>query len=331
MAEDESSKSPETSAEVSADTAELESISSQAAYEAFVAAAKAVDPGVIEECCADLVLSYHNVTRGVEGVLGSGAVVIGKLPNVDVVELSMLPRLVQGVAFAALQVQRELRAVSFGTLFDQAQNLRRKLRKTADALAEANLLADADADEVRLHGQQDVLDDCLALVAVFRRNEARISGRSPVSPSEVRDVEQIAQKLKALLGQQGSTSDGGAPSLIKIIEMRDRFWTLLTQRHDVLWRCGAWLYGRSVDDRVPPLVVRQPVVRKPRSSPVEREAVRTVSEPRRTMSPPAIMPTRASPPAMTPVRDSTRHLSDLQRELERKTRFLIRIGVIPQR
>jgi hypothetical protein len=73
------------------------------------------------------------------------------------------------------------------------------------------------------------------------------------------------------------------------------------------------------------------VVRRPRSSPVEREAVRTVSEPRRTMGPPAIMPTRASPPAMTPVRDSTRHLSDLQRELERKTRFLIRIGVIPQR
>ncbi|MFL5350090.1 MAG: hypothetical protein ACJ8AT_35380 [Hyalangium sp.] len=331
MAEDDSGKVPETASDLPAEVAELESVASQAAYDAFVAAAKVVDADAIEECCADLVLTYHNVTRGVEAVLGSGAVLIGKLPNVDVVELSMLPRLVQGVAFASLQVQRELRTVSFGMLFEQAQNLRRKLRKTADALAEANLLADADADEVRLHGQQDVLDDCLALAAVFRRNEPRITGRSPVSPSEVRDTEQIAQKLKALLGEPVSASDGGAPHLVKLIELRDRFWTLLTQRHDVLWRCGAWLYGRSVDDRVPALVVRQPVVRRPRSSQVEREAARTASEPRRTMNPPAVMPARASPPSMAPVRDSTRHLSDLQRELERKTRFLIRIGAITQR
>lgn len=331
MAEEESGNAPETSADMSAETAELESVASQAAYDAFLAAAKSVDAGAIEECCADLVLTYHNVTRGVEAVVGSGAVLIGKLPNVDVVEMSMLPRLVQGVAFAALQVQRELRSISFGVLFEQAQTMRRKLRKTADALAEANLLADADADEVRLHGQQDVLDDCLALAAVFRRNEPRITGRSPVSPSEVRDAEQIAQKLKALLGEPASAGEGGVPNLVKLIELRDRFWTLLTQRHDVLWRCGAWLYGRTVDDRVPALVVRQPVVRKPRASPVEREATRTSSEPRRTMNPPAIVPSRASPPAMAPVRDSTRHLNDLQRELERKTRFLIRIGAITQR
>ena len=97
----------------------------------------------------------------------------------------------------------------------------------------------------------------------------------------------------------------------------------------MLWRCGAWLYGRAVDDRIPPLVVRPPMVRRPRSVPAERESMRT--EPRRTMNPPYIMPARASPPAMVPVRDTNRHMNDLQRELERKTRFLVRIGVIPQR
>jgi hypothetical protein len=151
-----------------------------------------------------------------------------------------------------------------------------------------------------------------------------------VSPTEVRDAEQIAGKLRVLLGQQGEGSEGGAPSLGKLIELRDRFWTLLSQRHDVLWRCGAWLYGRAVDDRVPPLVVRQAMVRRPRSASLEREA-RTVTEPRRSMSPPAIMPARVSPPSsIVPVRDTTRHLNDLQRELERKTRFLVRIGVIPR-
>lgn len=313
--------------QVDAFASELESVGSQAAYDAFLAAAKLLDPSVIEECCADVVLAYHNVSRGVENVLGRGAVVIGKLPDVNIVELSLLPRLAQGLVFAALQVHRELRGASFRVSFERAQLLRRKLRKAADALAEAGLLADADIDEVRLQVRQDVLEDCLALAALFRRNEAKINGRSPISAADLREAEQVADKLRAMLGQQGDSSDGGAPSLVKVIEMRDRFWTLLFQRYDVLWRCGAWLYGRAVDEHVPPLPIRQSVFRKYRSVPVARDATRTVSEQRRIVSPPPLMPTRVNTPGAP--RDSARHLSDLQRELERKARFLVRIGAIP--
>ncbi|HEX8821090.1 MAG TPA: hypothetical protein VF794_14270 [Archangium sp.] len=330
MAEDDGSR-PETSGNGSADTSELESIGSQAAYDAFLVDARAIEPGFVEECCADIVLTYYNVMRGVENVLGSGTVVVGRLPNVDVVALSMLPRLAQGLAFAALQVERELEVASFGKLFERAQQLRRKLRKAADALAEARLLPDADIDEVWLRGKHDVLEDCLALVALFRRNEARIAGRSPVVASDVAEAEQLTGKLRVMLGQQGVESDGGTPSLVKVIELRDRFWTLLHQRYDVLWRCGAWLYGRAVEDRVPPLPVRQALVGKARSAPVEREAPRTVPEQRPVLSPPPLVPAPVSPPASVPVRDTTRHLHDLQRDLERKARFLVRIGVISPR
>lgn len=332
MAAEEGSRSETTPGEDGQEeVSELETISSQMAYEAFLAAAKAIEPGLVEECCADIVLTYQTVMRGVESVVGSGAVSVGKLPNVNVEELSMLPRLAQGLAFAELQVQRELQSASFGMLFERAQVLRRKLRKAADALAEANLLAEADIDEVRLHASREVLEDCLALAALFRRNEAKITGRSPVTAPDIREAEQVAEKLRTLLGQQGDTSEGGTPSLVKVIEMRDRLWTLLNQRHDVLWRCGAWLFGRAVDERVPPLPSRQSVIPKPRSAPLAREATRKVPEQRRGLSPPAIVPVRPNPPVRVPVRDSARHLSDLQRELERKTRFLVRIGVIPQR
>lgn len=327
MAEPASTSAPKTPEQGSADTSEIEGISSKMAYEAFLSAAKAIEPSAIEECCADIVLAYQSVTRGVESVVGSGAVVVGKLPNVNVVELSMLPRLVQGLAYAALQAQRELQSISFGALFEQAQDARRKLRKSADALAEAGLLPDEDVDEVRLHGQQDVLEDCLSLVALFRRNEARIAGRSPVTPADVSAAEQLVVKVRTLLGEQGEASEDGRPPLIRAIEMRDRFWTLLCQRYDVLWRCGAWLYGRVVDDRVPPLPVRQALVRPARTEAAEREAPRKRVESR--LSPPAIMPARVNPPTR-PARDSTRHLLDLQREMERKTRFLVRIGVIPR-
>ncbi|WPB82024.1 hypothetical protein KYC5002_23290 [Archangium violaceum] len=331
MAADEGIRSETPAQNEPEDVPELESIGSQMAYEAFLATAKAIDPSLVEECCADVVLTYHTVMRGVESVVGSGAVSVGKLPNVNVEELSMLPRLVQGLAFAALQVQRELQSASFGMLFERAQQQRRKLRKAAEALAEAGLLADADIDAVRVHAPRELLEDCLELAALFRRNEARITGRSPVTTADVRETEQVADKLRSLLGQQGDASEGGTPSLVKVIEMRDRFWTLLNQRHDMLWRCGAWLFGRAVDERVPPLPIRQSVVRKPRTAPLEREASRKVTEPRKSMNPPAIVPVRASPSAIIPVRDSARHLSELQRDLERKTRFLVRIGVLPQR
>jgi len=328
MSDEDLSPPPELAADTALDAGELESIGSQMAYEAFLAAAKALEPGVIEECCIDIVLACQAVKVGVESVLGSAAVVVGKLPNVNIEELSMLPRLAQGLAYAALQVQRELQSTSFGALYERAQVQRRKLRKAAEALAEANLFSAADIDEVRLNSQREVLEDCLGLAALFRRNESAIAGRSPVSSSEVREVELLVEKLRVMLGQAQDPSDGSAPSLIKVIEMRDRFWTLLKQRYDVLWRCGAWLYGRAVDDRVPPLPSRVALVRKPRRAPVEREAPRTALEPRRSMNPPAIIPTRVSTSAPPP-RETGRHLADLQREMERKTRFLVRMGVLP--
>jgi hypothetical protein len=340
MAEEES-RGPEVAEIGSADVTGLESISSQPAYDAFLVAAMAIEPGFIEECCADVALAYHNVMRGVENVLGNGAVVVGRLPNVNLVELSMLPRLAQGLAFAALQVDRELETASFGTLFERAQQLRRKLRKAADALAEASLLPSADIDEVWLHAQQDVLDDTLALVALLRRNEPRISGRSPVTAAELLEAEQAAEKLRAMLGRQGDVNGKGTQALVKAIEMRDRFWTLLTQRYEVLWRCGAWLYGRAVDERVPPLPIRRALIQKPSlSAPPERDATRTVPEPARSMSPPALLPEHVKAPQRIPapaaasgasVHDSTRHLHDLQREMERKARFLVRIGVTSPR
>ncbi|HLL83236.1 MAG TPA: hypothetical protein VK420_11315, partial [Longimicrobium sp.] len=117
--------------------------------------------------------------------------------------------------------------------------------------------------------------------------------------------------------------DGGQPSLLKALDARDRLWTLLKQRHDVLWRCGAWLYGRAVDDRVPPLPENKAGVRKSKPAPVQGEAAQRGSErnPASFSSAPAL---RSHPQQNV----STRDHGPLT-ELERKTKFLIRFGVIP--
>ncbi|WNG27251.1 hypothetical protein F0U62_26955 [Cystobacter fuscus] len=311
------------------DVLALEGISSQSAYESFLPAAKALEPGFIEECCADIVLAYHGVSHAVEQVLGSGASSVGGLPGVNVMELSLLPRLVQGLAFAALRVEREREAASFGPVFERAQRVRRRLRKAADAFAEAQLLPDPDVDEVWLHARHDVIEDCMSLVALFRRNAARITGRSPVTSEEVDEAERLIGQLRMVLGQQGGARQEENP-LFRAIDMRDRFWTLLNQRYDVLWRCGAWLYGRAVAERVPPLPVRPALVRRNPSAANDGAAPRMDVVPPRSVSTPVLVRgSGQASPSKTPERAVSRHLDEVQREMDRKTRFLVRIGALP--
>ncbi|MFP2901501.1 hypothetical protein [Corallococcus sp. 4LFB] len=263
------------------DIAELEALGSEPGYDVFLAPARALE-GAVEECRSNIALAFHNTKRGVDSVLAREAEV-ATLPGVNVAELRDLPLLAQGLAFAALRVQRDMRASSFGTLFDRAQQLRRKLLKTAEALAEASFLSAGDVTAAHAEGHRDVVGDCLGLIALFRQHEAKLAGRSPVTPEDVNEVERVAQQLRALLAAPGEGRDtGSSPLLFEATETRDRFWTLLIRRHDVLWRCGAWLFGRDVDMHVPPLQARHPLVRavvptsieraKPQQTPAKRGA-----------------------------------------------------------
>ncbi|MBZ4374673.1 hypothetical protein [Corallococcus sp. AS-1-6] len=263
------------------DIAELEALGSEPGYDVFLAPARALE-GAVEECRSNIALAFHNTKRGVESVLAREAE-LAALPGVNVEELRELPLLAQGLAWAALRIQRDMRASTFGALFDRAQQLRRKLLKTAEALAEAAFLSAADVASAHSEGHRDVVGDCLGLVALFRLHEAKLAGRSPVTPEDVNEVERVAQQLRALLAAPGEArEDGSSPLLFEATETRDRFWTLLLRRHDILWRCGAWLFGRDVDIHVPPLQARHPLVRavvptsieraKPQQTPAKRGA-----------------------------------------------------------
>ncbi|RYZ40730.1 MAG: hypothetical protein EOO71_14805 [Myxococcaceae bacterium] len=265
------------------DIAELEAIGSQPGYDVFLAQARALQ-GSVDECRSNIALAFHNTKRGVDSVLAHEAEV-ATLPGVNVEQLRELPLLAQGLAWAALQVQRDMRASAFGALFEKAQHLRRKLLKTAEALAEAAFLTPADVEASRGEGHRDVVGDCLGLVLLFRRNEAKLTGRSPVTPDDVDEVERVAEQLRALLAAPGEAREHEAsPLLFEATEVRDRFWTLLTQRHDVLWRCGAWLFGRDVDMHVPPLQSRHPLVRAVIPTSVERGSQQQQQTLRRTDS-----------------------------------------------
>ncbi|MDY7231402.1 hypothetical protein [Hyalangium rubrum] len=237
------------------EAAELEALGSQAAYEAFLAPAQALEASAVEECRADIALACYNVKQGVEHVLAQEAVV-SALPGVKLEELRSLPQLAQGLAFAALQVHRQLRAVSFRPLFEQALRARRKLLKAAEALAAVGLLPEDEVSSLS-GGRQNVVEDCLALTALLKRHEASISGRSPVTAADLEEAEQVATNLRQLLAPWSGGESGAPAPVLEASGLRNRFWTLLKQRYEVLWRCGAWLFGHEVEEHVPPLESRR--------------------------------------------------------------------------
>ena len=154
----------------------------------------------------------------------------------------------------------------------------------AARMVDASALQECRADAALTHdavkrGVEDVLG-----------HEAELAQLPDVDGEELRALPRLVQGLAfAVLQRQRSLSaggkavDGGAlPSLAEATELRDRFWTLLLQRHEALWRCGAWIYGQAVDAHVPPLQAQRgwdaavkpqegaPFAFKPFSSPVRR-------------------------------------------------------------
>jgi hypothetical protein len=129
---------------------------------------------------------------------------------------------------------------------------------SAARAVEAGALRECRADIPPAHDSVKLgVEDVLA-------HEAELSQLPDVDVEELRSLPQLVQGLAFAAVQRqhslrtgGRALDGKPLSLAEATELRDRFWTLLLQRHDMLWRCGVWLHGREVDEHVPPLQARR--------------------------------------------------------------------------
>jgi hypothetical protein len=161
--------------------------------------------------------------------------------------------------FSALQVNRD--AGSPGTieaLLGKAHPIRRKLLKGAEALVESGVIPDADLVPIRPgRGKVDTANDCVALAAVFRKHEKQITGKTAITAADIAEADEVGSKLQTLLKPKGTPADNRLePALATAVETRNRFWTVVEQRHEQMWRIGAWLWGHAVDEHVPPLQSR---------------------------------------------------------------------------
>jgi hypothetical protein len=255
--------SPRTVAARSLDAAEpstAEELSSNEAFDRFLPLGRALAEDAILDFRADPQLAYHNLTRGVRNVLAERRRIVSELPMVDLAALGELPQLGQGVIFAALRADVPPRSTGeIGELLKVAYPLRRKLLRAALLLAEDDLIPQGALRKIKKgQGPLNAAHDCVQLAALFERHAARVAGKSSVTEEEVRRAGAVGSRLGTLIRPRGASRRKRRPAeFVQAVEDRNRLWTLLVERHETLWKVGAWLWGRQVDTYVPPLQSRR--------------------------------------------------------------------------
>jgi hypothetical protein len=230
-------------------------IDARAAFDRFLPAAMHLPKSGLVGFRGDPEVALGNVKIGVASVLAEQARVKNELPAVNISDVASMPELALALSYANLQasvpqksggeIVREIRA---------AQALRHTLLSIADGLAAAGLVPKREVDAIRAgQGSIDTAKDCVALGDLFERHGKAIAGKHAATAQMLNGARRVgAYLLENLKPAQARKTLGKANAAE--IEARDRLWTLLVQRHDVLRRIGFWLWGAEIDAHVPALL-----------------------------------------------------------------------------
>jgi len=238
---------------------------SLAAYEHFLPLAQAIPQAEVQSLREKTAIVYQNVVMGVRAVLKEEAEV-RKLPlKLPLKQLSELPELALALRFAASQVNTRSSGELQG-LRSQVSKLRRLLLSAAETLVLSGDLQARDVEQIRRgSGPLDAGQDCVALAALFKAH-AEARKKTPVTAEHIEQAEELGTRLLSLLRPGGARQPSqGQASAEESVAIRDRLWTLLSQRHRELRRIGMWLFLDEAGDRVPGLRSRTRRAPRPRT------------------------------------------------------------------
>ncbi len=230
----------------------------RSAYDKFTAEAIALPKESIQPFRGDALLAYHNVKTGASAVLEHESTA-KQLPEVKLKAIKDLPNLAMAVVFAARQVNREPEATELAVLWPRVSELRTKMLAFARGLALTGAFPQRDvAAIVAGHGKIDNATDLVQLSALYEKCADAAAHQHGVTPEEIKEAAQLGSRALTILKPATAPRTATTSSEIAAaVDMRDRMWTLLTQRYENhLWRAGAWIFKTSVDTHVPPLQSR---------------------------------------------------------------------------
>ncbi len=234
-------------------------VGSQEQYERFLPEAAKIPAAEVRPMRADVSLAIINARQGIDAVLAKADEIRAGLPKVSIPSIEAVADLSAAVAYAAGQVERFAPPPGdVRELLSRASKLRSLLLGSAEVLSVAGVIPAAQVAKIRAgHGGIDTAGDCVALAALFQKNAAAVKGKVAFTAADLKDAAEVGTRLLAVLRPKAAGKKPTAKELSAASEARDRLWTLFERSwENNVWRAGAWIHGRAVDDHVPSLQSR---------------------------------------------------------------------------
>jgi len=236
-------------------------------FERHLEAARRIPKRDVRRFRGDRKLVIYNLARGLKAVLAHEARIRAELPAVDLDELRALRDIYDALRIAADEAQnRKNPRNELHPLLAEARKLRKAMLATAKSFVVLGIWPEGIVTNIRKgKGAFDTAMDCLALADYFEAHEKEILGKSPITRHVLDRAHTVGERLVKIIKPRHARPQKNEPWRAAA-ERRDRLWTLLYQRHETLWRVGAYLFGHEVTTHVPPLQTRRIKRKKPEAS-----------------------------------------------------------------
>lgn len=232
------------------------------AYRELLPLAMAIAPAEVQGYPGNITIARRNLLLGSAAVSELAEKLKDEVKPERLKAAEQTLSLILAAEFSILRIDTMERGVGSGvlSLLVEARLLRRRLLSNAEGAAEYGLLPRERVEGIKKgKGQLDTARDNVALSALYREYKAILSGKSPVPEVDIERSGQVGSRLLSLLKTESVTEPPEEPEeIVTALEIRDRFWTLLVQQRELLWKLAGLIVGpKEVDAVVPPLLSQE--------------------------------------------------------------------------
>ena len=229
---------------------------SEACFQHFSPLVATIPEDAFERYTADPEIARVNLVRGVDVVRPHLDHVAKALPLVPVAELLELPSLALALGFAANRVFTPASRLEIRARQDSLRPLRSMTLLYLEIAAGLGLVPEDRVKKIRAdRGPIDEARDGVAIVACFHEFAPKLANKHPFTVEALAKLAEDGNWLLKQLLPSGATAEKGATNPDTLA--RDRLWTEVVRRYDLLYQAGVAIWGRrGVDAHIPALQSR---------------------------------------------------------------------------
>ena len=229
---------------------------SEACFKHFSPLVAATPEDALERYSADPEIVRVNLVRGLDAVRAHLDHLAKALPLVSIAELLELPSLALALGFAANRVFTPASRLEIRAHQESLRPMRAMTLLYLEVAADLGLVPRDRVRKIRAdRGPVDEARDGVAIVACFRENAKGLHNKHPFTEEALARLAEDGNWLLKQLLPSGATAEKGATNPDSL--MRDRLWTEVVRRYDLLYQAGVVIWGRrGVEAHLPALQSR---------------------------------------------------------------------------